>query len=384
MNLSFNIISSYGDISEELFDFIKAHDEDFYPPISKRKTITDYVRSIFDIDGRFLACYDNGKLVGLLGIALAHPTFIHFYHYAAIDSDYRNKGIASALFQKAEEICRAHGAQRVTARTWSLNKTSQLLLESNGFVHVDTVTDDRGKGVHTYYYTKSLADMKFRQPVKLLGMIGGMGTYSTGMFAQTISCVPKTIIEEQQLLPFIIVNDPTVPNRIKYITEHREAELTEKLKEVISLLPQGKLSHILFLCFTIHPYIRSLDIDSNVEILDLVTISEYLVKRSGKKYLLLATNIVYTHSYFHSDNIHFPGDQHDKRIQEVIRDVKAGIAPPHYYRQEVVAMAKANDCDGILIGCTDIHNMFGFDKAYNGIEVIDPLIELALIINGNR
>jgi aspartate racemase len=259
-----------------------------------------------------------------------------------------------------------------------------MLLQANGFIHTETVYNDRGPGVHTYYYTKTFITDKFiDKSIRCLGIIGGMGTYGTGLFIKTLSYIPRTIEREQQLQHFVLVNDPTVPNRIEYITQRREGELVVTLEQTLEQLNQQMVSHLVFLCFTIHPYLKYLNIADNVSLINLVDVTRHALQQSDKRWLLAATEITYELNDFGA-NVVIPGSDDSRRIQEIILEVKKGVVEPGYYGDELIGIAKRNNCKGIVLGCTDIHHMYGFDKIRDGVELFDPQIELALAVESSR
>ena len=373
-----NVLHSYDEITEDMFRFINEHDGDYYPPISSRQTQEEYMQSLFDKKGKLLACFVDGDLAGLMGFRMDHPVWQYYYQYTTIDYKYRGAGIAQILLNTAEKICREDGALQIISRTWSTNLVSQNTMLRLGFAHIHTVTDDRGKGIHTYYFVKSLVDFKLDKPLSCLGIIGGMGTYATGNFITTLTSLrPRR--KEQSLMPFILINDPAVPDRTQYILENRGHELTDWINEALDMIDQNAISHLFVSCFTIHPFLKEISLARHVELIDLVSFTKKLAATSKRKWLLVATLGTYTMNSFNDASIKHPSDGQIKRIHEIIYEIKMRI-PPSYYKEELVDIAKANDCDGIILGCTELHRTFGFEKMYQGVEIIDPQLDLALFL----
>jgi|GEM_PF-1629130 len=376
--ITVKVIQAFNDITEDIFLFVNEHDGDYYPPISSRQSQEAYVQSLFDKEGRLLSCYVDGALAGIMGLRMDHPLWKYYYQFTTIDYKYRGAGIAQLLLSAAEKICREDGASQIFSRTWSTNLVSQNTMLRLGFAHIHTVTDDRGKGIHTYYFVKSLADFALEKPLSCLGIIGGMGTYATGNLITTLSSLrPRR--KEQTLMPFIVMNDPSIPDRTQYILENRGHELTARINETLEMVNQNAISHLFVSCFTIHPFLKGINLADHVELIDLVTFTKKLAVMSKRKWLLVATMGTYLMNSFEDERIINPSEEQIKRVHDIIYEIKMRI-PPSYYKEELVAIAKSNNCDGIILGCTELHRAFGFEKMYEGVEILDPQLDLALFL----
>ena len=47
-------------------------------------------------------------------------------------------------------------------------------------------------------------------------------------------------------------------------------------------------------------------------------------------------------------------------------------------------MASSGGHEGIVLGSPELHTMFNFDKMFNGVEIFDPWLELAILVQNNR
>jgi len=106
-----------------------------------------------------------------------------------------------------------------------------------------------------------------------------MGTFSTATFIDTLSNIPRFIEEEQNLISYSLINDPTIPDRTTFILERKEDIIVEHLIRNIQKLKQLDISHLLILCFTIQPYLNELHKDDKVEFIDLLNFTSQLLKR---------------------------------------------------------------------------------------------------------
>ena len=374
---SYTVLSEFMEVDEEVIAFFAKHDEEFYPSISSRSSVVEYIRSIFGTAGRLIVCHIHGKIVGIIGIGLNHPAWKYYYQYISVDAQYRRRGIAGKLLELALQIFKEHGATRIVVRTWSSNKASRGNFHKHGFIHFDTLANDRGAGVHSCFYTKVLSPLQLEKPLSFLGLIGGMGTFATGNFVKTLSCIPRSTPKEQSLMPFLVINDPTIPDRTEAIYQNTVAEVVSKVEKSINRADQRQLSHLAILCFTFHPFIPLLRLRRGIEVINLIDLCSRLLGQPGRRWLLVATLGTYKTNPFCSLPVLTPADPQKERIHQIILEIKSG-ACPSCYRDELIAVAKNNDCNALVLGCTDLHGMFGFYQQYQGVTVLDPLLELAL------
>lgn len=360
MQLTFKIISSPGELDGRIRDFIAANDNDFYPTISSRRDLADFVQSVFVAKGRYVVCFDGKKIAGLTSIYLDHPSFITYYHYIAIDKDYRGKGISTTLYNMVHEICREYGVQWAIVKTWSTNHVSQAMFKKHGFFHLYTAEDDRSAGIHTYFYAKSFSQEWFRQSLKCIAIIGGDNHYALGNFVATISSIPKINSDGRPALPFIVTSGRDVG--------------------IIPGIGDNIVSHALALDGS-----NTLSgLNENIEIIDFAGITKRLVTERKKKWMLVAESGSIAKAYFGINDLHFPANNEQKRVDKIIEEIKTGRVSPAYYKSEIAAIASLNDCKGVLLGVPGLHTMFSFDKVFHGIEIFDPWLELAIIIQNNR
>ncbi|SJZ92819.1 GNAT family N-acetyltransferase [Sediminibacterium ginsengisoli] len=377
------VITDLDSVSTAVMDFFHAQDTDFYPPISQRIEMHAYIASIMQPDGALIIASDADRVIGIVGLTFAHPRFRYFIQYVATDPSYRRQGIAHLLFDKAFALLQERGADRVTIRTWSANQRSQQLFTSTGFILYDKVFNDRGEGVHSYYFGKSFLTGYLKQEPERIGILGGMGSFSTGNFIKTLTGTNKRMQGDSDSLSFLLVNEPAIPDRSTSIRENKVGEMTQIVNAAIEKITAGGVSHLMLLCFTLHPFINRLKIPAGTELIDLVDFTRETAAQSGDKWMLAATLSSYAMDHFSAADIVLPREEDRQRIQDMISEIKTGTDPVHY-KKELAAIAGENGCSGIVLGCTDLHGMYGYDKAFDGIHVLDPLTELAFMLESKR
>lgn len=384
MQLTFKTISSPDPTDSEIHDFIAANDNDFYPPIAARKNLWEFVQTVYDHKGKFVVCYHENKLVGLTSVFLDHPSFITYYHYVAIDEAYRHKGIATRLYNFVHEICKDHGVQRAIVKTWSTNEVSQAMFKKHGFFHLDTLEDDRSKGIHTYFFAKSFSDEVFERPVKRLGIVADKDNFALGNFTKTISAIPKTRTENQPPLAFTAISNFYSSQEIGGHEQVNGHAIVSSINELNALISENEVSHLLFLDVGKNPYTSHPDADIQIEVLDQARIIKKLVTARRKRCLLIAEDMQAARDFFGINELITPSSETATRVSEIVNEIKCGKVSPSYHKEEIASIAALNSCDLILLGSAMLHTMFGFDKASNGVEIFDPWIELAIIIQNNR
>ena len=363
MELSYKIISSPGDHDKDIIDFLRENDHDFYPPIAARKDLTLFVQNVYDEDGKYFLCYaENGAIVALTTLLANHPQFLYYYQYIAVDKDFRGKGIGSKLYDKVTEQCYKDGTLRAIVKTWSLNLKSQAMFRKHGFFHSETIEDDRSKGVHSLFFIKSFSEIKFRQPLKSLCIVGagyGIINFSRVLFDLTRVGEP---------LSFVTVNDPDYGSHLMQTLYGNSMQL----------------SHIIFTDLLVYPLLRNINADINIEVPDLLDITNALLSKSTKKWMLVGKDAAKLADVINADNIVIPGKDSINRIDEIISDIEKGNTKPAYHKEEVTQIACAHGCKGVLLGSVELHTMFGFDRCFKGVEIFDVFLEIAIIIQNAR
>jgi hypothetical protein len=255
------------------------------------------------------------------------------------------------------------------------------MFNKHGFFHLDTIEDDRSPGVHTYFFAKSFSDVLFKYPVKRLGIIGGNDNYALMKVANTIASIPKSNNFGRFPPPLTIVSDPfSLPHGGKA----DKVTVKDGLKNVISCFEQEKVSHLLVTDSYNYPYVDFNNISTGIEVIDIAAITRAIVNARNKKCLLVAADIPASMNFFDIDNVQIPGHNDMRRINEIIGEIRMGYVSPAYYKHEIATIALFNDCNCIVLGSVELHSMFGPDKLYNGVEIFDPWMEVAIIIQNNR
>lgn len=92
----------------------------------------------------FIGAYDDGKCIGLAIMQNAWFKYMYLYDLK-VSKDYRNKGIATALIQKATEVCKQRGYSGIYTQGQDNNLAACLFYIKSGF-HIGGLDTDVYKG----------------------------------------------------------------------------------------------------------------------------------------------------------------------------------------------------------------------------------------------
>lgn len=120
-----------------------------------------------DLTDEVLVAREDGHVIGFCLLKDADPFFEerapdHWPCTAAtlgvVHPDHRRRGVADRLLERAEEIARHRDRPYFAFATASTNPGTQGIAEANGYEEVSRVSDDRGPGVDTLVYARSIDD----------------------------------------------------------------------------------------------------------------------------------------------------------------------------------------------------------------------------------
>lgn len=147
-----NIEGEYDDI----YDFFKIIDSYYYPPLSQRSDLTEFIDPIIK-GGNIIYIKEDNIIIGMI-------TYYYFYsdlQAAYIDSisvlkEHRGKKLGNLLIEKCFADLKLKNINLVKLRTWSTNEITTKFYPKLGFKIFKVVKDDRGPGVDSIYYEKEI------------------------------------------------------------------------------------------------------------------------------------------------------------------------------------------------------------------------------------
>lgn len=160
---------------QQVWDLLRAYGDQFVPPLSQRSgTLQRDLRSGGETDGQptayfealreqdFLLAVDaRDKLLGFLSFRKNHAvdalgvTSCVYVSTILVREDARKHGIAEGMYRRLLSGA-DHSNKLVCTRTWSDNTGHLALLDKLGFELGRDIPNDRGEGIDTVYYQKSV------------------------------------------------------------------------------------------------------------------------------------------------------------------------------------------------------------------------------------
>jgi GNAT superfamily N-acetyltransferase len=104
-------------------------------------------QGFFSDSGRLFVAEENGKIIGSAGVIKFESGIARLKRMYVL-KEYRGKGVAQLLYDRAEQFAREKGYTKIILSTYPEMAAAQKFYEKNGFIHYrkDTI---RNK---VYYY----------------------------------------------------------------------------------------------------------------------------------------------------------------------------------------------------------------------------------------
>ncbi|MHA2940118.1 cysteate racemase [Vibrio sp. RC27] len=218
---------------------------------------------------------------------------------------------------------------------------------------------------------------------KKLGILGGMGPMATVDFVRRI--VDKSPANsDQEHIPMIISNNPTIPDRTRCILEQGEDPL-EVLKNNLASLTDSGATKVVIPCNTAHYWLDKLSITNASFISIIDTVTNEAIRRQMKCIGILATNAtIKTHIYadaIRENNMEVltPTEAEQNQVMEGIYAVKSGdVEKGRQLMEPIFDSLIARGADGVILGCTEIplaFNSLSSDKKEKSLDSLDLLAD---------
>jgi aspartate racemase len=199
-----------------------------------------------------------------------------------------------------------------------------------------------------------------------VGVVGGMGPEATlDLYKEIIFLTPAE--KDQEHIPMVIYNNPTIPDRTAGILYKGENPLPELIKSV-QKVEQSGADFIILPCNTSHYYIEDLRAFTNIPIVSMIeeTLS-FIQKRypSVKRLGLLATTGTIKAEIYHRvfnpmgiEIITLPIQDQEYLVMEAIygkNGIKAGCKDyPNNLLTRAVNKLAVSGAQLLMMGCTEI------------------------------
>lgn len=199
---------------------------------------------------------------------------------------------------------------------------------------------------------------------KLVGVIGGMGPLATVYFAQRIIFFTPAKCDSDHV-PLIIDNRPDIPDRTVFLEGKGESPLPY-LKRSIHTLQNAGCKILVMPCNTSHYFIKELQEESDVPIIDMVeeTVKEVKKRNLSGKIALIATRGTYLAGIYDKIaekkgvSIIKPNNSEQEKIMEFLYDVKSGQKVNSDDFKNLLDDISSSKVTHFLSGCTEAPILF--------------------------
>ena len=157
-------------ILSQLRELLVIGDKEFIPPLSARSSTTQQGLGAASGNGideyfnemrqqSFVLALEGEILAGFMSFKINHkgehiPEGENLYaSTSVVHPDFRGQGLMTAFYR---EMIRNFPTKPIYTRTWHQNLAHLKVLERLGFRLIEFIENDRGEGIHTVYYGRSV------------------------------------------------------------------------------------------------------------------------------------------------------------------------------------------------------------------------------------
>ena len=212
---------------------------------------------------------------------------------------------------------------------------------------------------------------------KKIGIIGGLGPMAT-------VCLME-LLDSKNL---VIINDPTTPDRTKYILDNKKDDPTPNILNMIKKLESQNVDIISMPCNTASYFYESIKDNISCEFVSIVDETvKYIKHLNIGEVGLLATNgtiksRIYENAFSnHNIKLLTPSYENQENVMSIIYDeVKAGKKVSIDKLKYAINDLKNQGAKKIILGCTELSVIYN-----NGLiddeSLIDSIKVLANVLN---
>lgn len=194
-----------------------------------------------------------------------------------------------------------------------------------------------------------------------LGVIGGLGPMATAYLLELITDMTDARTDQEHL-DAIIFNRPSVPDRTAYILDHTKPSPVPPMIDIAQKLEALGVCALATPCVTAHSFHDELQSSVHIPFIHMVRETAAYLKEAGcKKPGIMATTGTVHMGLFQtaltdaSLSYVLPNDEMQQNVMSLIYDcVKAGEPADMVKFRAVSDALRADGCDAIILGCTEI------------------------------
>lgn len=193
-----------------------------------------------------------------------------------------------------------------------------------------------------------------------VGVIGGMGPMATAKFMELVINNTKAD-NDQDNVDMLICQYSSTPDRTSYILDNSKEDPAPTMIRAAKLLERENCSFLVMPCNTATYFYDKIAESINIPLINIVEETvKCCISKGAKKIGLMATDgtiksRVYEEYIPSNIDLFVPDEDVQKRIMGIIYDeVKQNMIPNKDNFLDVLSYFKNNDCDCIVMGCTEL------------------------------
>lgn len=215
---------------------------------------------------------------------------------------------------------------------------------------------------------------------KLVGVVGGMGPMATTKFMELVINNTKADCDQDNV-DMLVCQYSSTPDRTAYILDPSKADPSASMIKAAQLLESEHCDFIVMPCNTATYFYDKISKEISVPFINIASETvNHCLKLGAKKIGLMATDGTITarvYDQYVPINVELfkPSEEMQKRIMGIIyNEVKQNKIPNKENFLEVIDYFKKNNCDVIVMGCTEL------SVALEQLDIDDPMVVDSLTV----
>lgn len=216
-----------------------------------------------------------------------------------------------------------------------------------------------------------------------VGVLGGLGPIASVYFYEMVVNMTDAKTDQEHV-DMIITNRATTPDRTSFILGESDEDPSNILINDAKKLEKYGVDFIVMTCNTAHYFYEKIEKSVNLPLINIIEETVKYAKNTNHKKLgiLATTGNIKTNLYqdvFKKYDMEYLilDDNMQSQVMEIIYgDIKSGKSADIRKFNSIVNYLKENDCDGVILGCTEL-SILKNDNKLDGHFYIDSLEVLA-------
>jgi aspartate racemase len=219
----------------------------------------------------------------------------------------------------------------------------------------------------------------------VVGIIGGVGPEATNYFTSLlVKLRQEEATKDQDHVPFLVFNNPQIPDRSSYFNKNTESPLSE-LVRTGKILKEAGATFLVIPCNSSHGFIDEIEKILEIEVINMIKLTaKHIVEKFGRKAKvgLLATDATLLSKTYPTEfakiakdiTLITPDSEDQKKVMEAIYNIKSDSVNSYniYLLNRVAEKLMKQGASVIVHGCTEIPVAMAKTKiAYPSIDPME-------------